>query len=158
MAFVLLCFWTPILYLCRSTCAFFLEFSKATGPFGGPRRDGHGDGGLAVYLRRITERTCQLHLFARPPTLHPRSLQRVRWACYGNVCSIASMLVSGHRSATYAGNFMYGLWGLHPQPKWQRVSTCVDSTAAHRVARWEECGPPSWTASRSGRTSRPGWP
>ena len=31
---------------------------------------------------------------------------------------------------------------LHPQPKWQRVSTYVDGTAAHRLAGWEGCGRP----------------
>ena len=35
----------------------------------------------------------------------------------------------------YADNVVYGLRGLHPQPKWRRVSTFVDSTAAHSLAR-----------------------
>ena len=77
-------------------------------------------------------------------------------AAYGACCTCSSMLVSGHRPVTYASNVGNGLGGLHPQPKWRSVSTCVDSTAAHRLALWEGCGPPSWTASRSGRTSRPG--
>ena len=97
---------------------------------------------LCLRARRPCQERVLRFLVARgfhpeSPTLHTTSLQCVRWACHGNVCSIASMLVSGHRSATYARNFMYGLWGLHPLPKWQRVSTYVDSAAAHRLARWE---------------------
>ena len=80
--------------------------------------------------------------YPEPPTLHTTSLQRVRWAFYGNVCSIASMLVSGHKPVNYADNVVYVLRGLHPQPKWRRVSTFVDSTAAHSLARGTGCGRP----------------
>ena len=77
---------------------------------------------------------------------------------YGHVCSVASMWSLVKASHVRRNRTLYGQWGLHPLLKWQRVSTLVGSTAAHRLARWEGCGPPSRTASRSGRTCRPGWP
>ena len=46
------------------------------------------------------------------------------------------------QASHYADNVVYGLWGLHPQPKWRRVSTFVDSTAAHSLARGTGCGRP----------------
>ena len=63
-------------------------------------------------------------------TLHTTSLQRVRGACYGNVCSIASMLVSGHRSATYAGNFMYGLWICTHSPNGNKMTPAPQAPPA----------------------------
>ena len=69
-----------------------------------------------------------------PPTEHAAHAP----ACWSLVAGQSRTPVT-----SYAGNVVYALWGLHPQPKWRSVSTSVDSTAAHRLARWEGCGPPS---------------
>ena len=84
----------------------------------------------------VSRHAATREFYPESPTLHTTSLQRVRWACYGNVCSIASMLVSGHRLATYAGNFMYGLW------------ICTHSPNCNVSARM-------WTVQQ--RTDWPGW-
>ena len=49
-----------------------------------------------------------------------QGLQRTRWVLYGHVCSMARMTVSGAVPLMYAANGVYGLWGLHPQPKWEK--------------------------------------
>ena len=64
----------------------------------------------------------------------------------------------GHRSFTYAGNFVYGLYGLPPTAQMaqsQHVCGQHSSTQSGPVGRvW----PPACVTSSSGRTSLPGDP
>ena len=86
--------------------------------------------------------------YPESPTLLSTSLQRVRWVCYGNVCSIASILVSGHRPVTAPITSCAGCGVCTRNPNGAESERLW--TVQHVDARL--------VTSSSGRTSRPGDP
>ena len=75
------------------------------------------------------------------PTLHPTGLQRVRCACYGNGCSVASMEFSGHGPAFYAEN-LHGQWVCTHCLNGATVQKRAARGASTLLARGTGCGSP----------------
>ena len=116
------------------------------------REDVIADSSLLDWRPTVTR-----EFYPESPTVLPTSLQRVRWACYGNVCSIASMLVSGHRPVTTPITSCTGCGVCTHSPNGAE-SARMWTVQQHTVWPEERGVAARLVTSSSGRTSRPGDP